>query len=102
MKEQSLRTLEFPRAAAATSGSTAGAVPKVGTGGAAVTAAAPVIRSIGMLLDCATGEPEASMKLPDAAATASAVVKRMFERRFGEIDCSFVVLSDCMARIKFG
>ena len=56
-----------------------GTVPKVGTGGAAVTAAAPVGSTIWMLLDWSVGEPEASRRLPIDTTAPSAAVECMLE-----------------------
>ena len=78
---QSLTTLESPRAAAArseTPACSAGTVPKVGTGGAAVTAAPPVGSWIAILVDWPVGEPEASRKLPIDTMVARAVVECIF------------------------
>ncbi len=60
-----------------TSACSAGTVPKVGTGGAAVTAAAPVGNWISILLDWSVGALEASRKLPIDTMVARAVVECM-------------------------
>ena len=77
-----MRTFEFPRAAA-TSGCSEGAVPKVGTGGWAVTAASPVGKGMEIFADSPTGVPATSIKLVIVATVASAVIECILKWYFG-------------------
>lgn len=108
---QSLTTLESPRAFAAARSEVSlcevGTVPKVGTGGAAVTAAMPVGSWIAILLDWPVGEPEASRMLPIDIAVARAVVECMVGYwLFRETDvCGGTIvigLEVCLKRFKAG
>lgn len=82
-KGQELTTLEEPRvAASATEAWMEEAVPKVGTGGAAVTARAPVGKGMGIWVEISAGAAEARREVESMEKAVRKVVECMLDLLF--------------------